>query len=292
VVALIGWSRLTAPRWVLASLATLALTLLFLVVGLRYRAPLVPVLCALAGAGFVLMVEWISRRAWRHVVTAAVAGVISFVIAHARLDPVSRNVAEEWSFTGLALLGEGDLAGAEQAYQRGVTLDARSSFAHDGLGLVAQRRNQPADARIEFERAVSVNPDNALAWHHLGLTFEQSRDLKGAANAYRQSLAIAPERTDVVFALGNVLVLEGATSEAEPLLAKAASRGHARAYLSLAILSLQARDTNEALQRAREAVKYMPTDGIAWEVLARAAAAAGLRREAEEAMITAKRYGR
>jgi Tfp pilus assembly protein PilF/4-amino-4-deoxy-L-arabinose transferase-like glycosyltransferase len=292
VVALIGWSRLSAPRWVFACLAALALTLLFLVVGLRYRAPIVPLLCALAGAGLVFMVEWISRRAWRQVLTAAVACVITFVIAHARVDAASHNVAEEWSFTGLALLGEGDLTGAEQAYQRAVTLDARASFARDGLGLVAQRRNQPADARIEFERAVSVNPDNALAWHHLGLTFEQSRDLKGAANAYRESLAIAPERTDVVFALGNVLMLEGATSEAEPLLTKAASRGHARAHLSLAMLSLQARDTNKALQRAREAVKYMPTDGIAWEVLARAAAAAGLRREAEEAMITAKRYGR
>ena len=47
-------------------------------------------------------------------------------------------------------------------------------------------------------------------------------------------------------------MLEGATSEAEPLLTKAASRGHARAHLSLAILSLQARDTNEgAATRAR-----------------------------------------
>ena len=93
-------------------------------------------------------------------------------------------------------------------------------------------------------------------------------------------------------ALGNILMLQGAMSEAEALLAKAASRGHPRAHLSLAILSLQDKDTKRALPRARDAVKLMPTDGLAWEVLARAAAAEGLRREAEEAMITAKRYGR
>ena len=223
---------------------------------------------------------------------AAVACLGAFVLAHVRTDAASHNLAEEWSFTGLALLGEGDCRGAEQAYHAGVGLGPRSSYAHDGLGLVTQRRNQPADARVEFEQAVSVNPENALAWHHLGLTFEQSRDLKGAANAYRQSLAIAPERTDVVFAFGKLLMLEGATSEAEPLLTKAASRGHPRAHLSLAILSLQARDTPQGPATRARSREIMPTDGVAWEVLARAAAAAGLRREAEEAIITAKRYGR
>ena len=291
-IALIGWRQLVAPRWILITLAALAPSLLFLVVGLRYRAPIVPLLCTLAGAGLVLMVDWIARRAWRQALTAGITCLIVFGAAHTRTDAASHNLAEEWSFTGAALLGEGDLPGAERAYQQALSLDPRSSQAHDGLGLVAQRRNRPADARIEFERAVTVNPDNALAWHHLGLTFEQARDLDGAANAYRRSLAIAPERTDVVFALGNVLMLQLRPNEAEPLLAKAASRGHARAHLSLAILSLQAGDIQKALPRAREAVKYLPTDGIAWEALARAAAAAGQRREAEDAVITAKRYGR
>jgi Flp pilus assembly protein TadD len=292
IIALMFPSQFVAPRWIFASLLGLTSTLLFLVVGLRYRAPLAPLLCALAGGGLIVMVEWLTARVWRQALIAAVACLGAFALAHVRTDAASRNLAEEWSFTGLALLGEGDLAGADQAYQRALALDPRSSYAHDGLGLVMQRRSRPADARGHFEQAVTVNPENALAWHHLGLTFEQSRDLKGAANSYRQSLAVAPERTDVVFALGNVLMLEGAMSEAETLLTKAASRGHPRAHLSLALMSLQEKDTPKALQRAREAVKVMPTDGLAWEVLARAAAAAGLRREAEEAIITAKRFGR
>lgn len=292
IIALIFPSHFVAPRWLVAPLIALSITLLFLVVGLRYRAPLVPLLCALAGGSLVLIVDWVMAREWRRASIAAVAVLATFALVHVRTDTASRNLAEEAAFSGLALLGEGDLTGAEQAYQAALALDSRSSYAHDGLGLVMQRRGRPADARTHFEQAVAVNPENALAWHHLGLTFEQFRDLKGAANAYRQSLAIAPERTDVVFALGNVLMLEGAMSEAETLLSKAATRGHPRSHLSLAIMSLQEKDIPKALQRAREAVKVMPTDGLAWEVLARAAAAAGLRREAEEAIITAKRYGR
>lgn len=292
MIALIFPSQFRSPRWIVVPLCALTLTLLFLVIGLRYRAPLVPLLCALAGGGFVLMVELVTARRWREVSIAGVVCLAAFGLAHVRSDAASRNLSEEWAFTGLALLGEGDLTGAEEAYRRALSLDSGSSYAHDGLGLVAQRRGRPSEAHTHFEHAVAVNAENALAWHHLGLTFEQSRDLKGAENAYRHSLAIAPERTDVVFALGNVLMLQGAMAEAETLLSKAASRGHPRAHLSLAIMSLQEKDTKRALPRAREAVKLMPTEGLAWEVLARAAAAEGLRREAEEAMLTARRYGR
>jgi Tfp pilus assembly protein PilF len=112
-----------------------------------------------------------------------------------RHDAPSRNLAEEWAFSGLALLQAGNTQDAEAAYRTAIGLDD-SSFAWDGLGLVLQRRTLRNDAREAFERAVQINPKNATAWLHLGLAYEFVGDPRAAIDAYQRSLSITPQRTD------------------------------------------------------------------------------------------------
>jgi tetratricopeptide (TPR) repeat protein len=253
-LAILTWRRATNLRWVIAYIAALALTLLFLLIGLRYRAPLVPALCVLAGGSIAVLIEWVRARAWRQVAAAAAVFAAVFLAAHLRSDPTAYNFAEEWSFTGLSLLNERNVADAEAAFRRAIELDPRSSFAWDGLGLTLQRKGQVTAAHAAFQRATEVNPSNALAWYHVGLSFDQQRDRAHAIEAYRRSLAIAPERSDVLYSLGSALLVEGAVGPAETLFRKVGPRGDPRAYLGLAVIALQRRDVaaaEEALANAQ-----------------------------------------
>ena len=192
-----GIIRSSGPgrRWLLVYLGAMLTTIVLLVVGTRYRLPLLPGLMALAGAGMAAIVDEVRARRWRDVATLAAIAVVVWALAHARSDAASHNLAEEWAFTGLSLLQENRLEEAESAYRTAIAMD-ESSFAWDGLGLVLQRREMRTHAREALERAVQVNPQNATAWLHLGLSFELQGNPAAAVDAYRQALSITPQRTE------------------------------------------------------------------------------------------------
>jgi Flp pilus assembly protein TadD len=246
VVAAVFVRPAAAGRWVIAYMIAIAIGVVVLVVGYRYRAPLVPALCVFAGGSVVLLAGWIQRHQWRRAAMgAAIFGAI-FIATHLRTDAATHNYAEEWAFTGLALLNEGRTADAESALRQATTLQPRSSFAWDGLGLVFHRQGRRDEARSAFQRAVDVNPMNALAWYHLGLVYDQQGDPVTATTLYRRSLTIAPERSDVLYALGSALLLQGQVGEAETLLRTVGARGNAHAYLGVAVIAMQRGDVRGA----------------------------------------------
>lgn len=196
-LAVVGfWLYPTANRiWLFAYGLAIVATTVFLVLGTRYRIPLVPVIGAFAGAGVIGVVNVVRAREWRRVAILAGSAALAWALSIARHDAASHNLSEEWAFTGLALMHADNTQDAEAAYRTAIALDD-SSFAWDGLGLVLQRRQLRADAREAFERAVQINPKNATAWLHLGVAYEFVGNPRAAIDAYQRALSITPQRTD------------------------------------------------------------------------------------------------
>jgi tetratricopeptide (TPR) repeat protein len=179
----------------IAYLVAMLATVAFLVVGTRYRMPIVPALIAFAGAGIATAIDRLRQREWKSAAALALIAVLAWGVARIRTDDASRNLAEESAFTGLSLLQEGKLEDAEQALRTAIGLDG-SSFAWDGLGLVLQRREMRSAASEAFARAVTINPMNATAWLHLGLSYEFLGNGRAAIAAYEKALSIMPARTE------------------------------------------------------------------------------------------------
>ena len=190
--------------YVAAYLVAMLLTVVFLVIGTRYRMPIVPPLIVLAGGGIAALFERARTRQWKRFALVTVAAIVVCAASEWRSDRASRNLAEEWSFTGLSLLQERRLDEAERAYRQAIALD-ESSFAWDGLGLVLQRRELRNDARDAFVHALRINPDNANAWLHLGLAYEFLRDPRAAIDAYQNALKITPMRSEAQEMLSSAL---------------------------------------------------------------------------------------
>ena len=277
-------------KLLIAYAGAVAVTLVFLVVGMRYRVPLVPVVIVFAGAGAATLVAIVRERRWRDLAIPIAAAIVAMVLTHVRSDAASLNVSEEWTFTGLGLLRESDLDASEAALRNAISLDPQSSFAWDGLGLLLQRREAHDAALDAFAKAVAINPSNATAWVHLGFARERRGDLAGAIAAYRASIAISPERTETVTALGSALLAAGSVDEAEPLLQKADARDDGVAALALASLAMQRRDAPGALRYAERAVTLAPS-ARAWALLAQASLVNGRFDRAASAVNEAERAG-
>jgi tetratricopeptide (TPR) repeat protein len=60
------------------------------------------------------------------------------------------------------------------------------------MGMSYLRRGQWALAKYQFQRAISLEGDHAMAWYGLGLAFENERDLASADQAYAKAVELQP----------------------------------------------------------------------------------------------------
>jgi superkiller protein 3 len=72
-----------------------------------------------------------------------------------QLDPA---VASYWNSLGMVLGGNGDLAGAEQAFREAASREAANPQYAYNLGLALARQNKRDEARAAFTRALEIDP--------------------------------------------------------------------------------------------------------------------------------------
>jgi 4-amino-4-deoxy-L-arabinose transferase-like glycosyltransferase len=221
-VVLIG--RRQAPPELIWWLVAAWISIVLLVVGLRYRLPIVPPVALVAGFGAVSIVEAF-RQAWRSsrtgeapslpprtivvVFQLAAALVAGVVVSHLWRHAPSHALSEEWAMTGSALNSERRLGEAESAYRRALALDERSALAWKGLGIVLYNANRLEEARDAHQRALAIDPGFADAY--LRLAFVESRlgRLDAALALLRKAAAILPYDVPIRRALGQHLFATG-----------------------------------------------------------------------------------
>jgi tetratricopeptide (TPR) repeat protein len=210
--------RRAAPPLLIAYTVGAALGVVLLVVGTRYRLPIVPSYAILGGLGVSAFADAWRRRDRRQWATMLVVCGIGIVLSHVLRDRSSENLAEEWALTGGALVSEHSLPQAEAAYRRALGFDERSALAWDGLGLALYDEHRSQDARAAFERANRLDSINAGTAYHLALVDEGDGRLDEAVAHLRRSLAIDPTQLDAARHLASDLVQRREDAAAIPVL--------------------------------------------------------------------------
>src|SRR6478672_2145601 len=109
--------------------------------------------------------------------------------------------------------GQNNLQLAEIAH----SLSPNDPLTNWRLGQVAQKRlplDQSAAALEEFEKAVSLSPNDYRYWMSLGVAREQAAEIDGGEHALRQAIALAPSYSYPHWYLGNLLLRRGRYDEA------------------------------------------------------------------------------
>lgn len=108
---------------------------------------------------------------------------------------------------GYAALQQGNLAQAQQAYERMLGTDARNPDALYGLAAIALQRQQTSLAEDYYLRILEADPRDAYA--HAGLTGLRSRSAGNQAESRLKTLiAEQPGVAPLHFALGNLYAQE------------------------------------------------------------------------------------
>jgi cytochrome c-type biogenesis protein CcmH/NrfG len=104
----------------------------------------------------------------------------------------------------VVLLKAGDKERARALLESVVAQEPRNVDALVDLGGVLLEMGRPADAAVNFQRAVDAGADTPLVWNGLGLARRQAGDTAGAAQAWQQSLRVEPNHPAIKAALASL----------------------------------------------------------------------------------------
>lgn len=116
----------------------------------------------------------------------------------------------------------GDFAGALARYQALSNADPRNALMAEGAGLAALALGKDQIALAALSKAAALPSAGWRTWNGLGVLADRSREFAEARGNYAKALAIAPGKAEILNNLGWSYFLEGDANAALPHLQKAA----------------------------------------------------------------------
>jgi tetratricopeptide (TPR) repeat protein len=107
-----------------------------------------------------------------------------------------------------AAMDRKDYEAAVQAYQQYLAKKPDDATVHYDLGYAYTALQKPADAKAEYEKAISLDPKMASAYQNLGLTLLAS-DPAAAVAPLQKATELLPDDARAKFLLGSALELSG-----------------------------------------------------------------------------------
>jgi len=161
---------------------------------------------------------------------------------------------------GNALLREGKVDEAIPYYRHAVELDPTYAAAHHNLAYALASNGKLEEAIQRYRQALHLGLPHAEAYHNLGNALFKEGKVDEAIQYYRQALEIKPAFVDAHDSLGLVLASQGKFPEAVKHLRRSVELmpGRAEAYLHLGTALARTGDIEEAIVHLQRAVEIQP----------------------------------
>ena len=191
------------------------------------------------------------------------ADAVAFLSKATTLKPESNanhNLARAWLGLG-RVLSSTKPGEAITALGQAARLDPQSAEPHLRSAIILEKEKNFADAEREFKQAATLDPHSSEALAGLVNIYTETRRLPEAETALRQFIQLDPQNNNAQVQLGRVLVAEGKTDEALPLLEGALKQKNDPVALrELAGLHALNKQYDQAAAEYRELLKTSPNN--------------------------------
>jgi len=178
-------------------------------------------------------------------------------------DAVSLNIS------GDTLFNAGHIHGAIMEYEKGLSLDPQDVNLLNSLGVCYARLRWYKRAISCFEKTLSLEKDNFMARYNLGLAYLKTGIPDKAFLALQQAASLNGNHFDILFQMGKLLQEQKRGTEAVGYFQKAAqcpdAKGYIYRYLGEAYLGLNLK--KDAMAAFKKAVKSNPADAFSFNWL-------------------------
>ncbi len=172
-------------------------------------------------------------------------------------------------------------ADAKAEYEKAISLDSKLDAAYVNLGITLMETD-PAAAVEPFQKAAALLPDQARPQFLVGWAYERSGKPALAVEHYRAAEKLDDKNSDIHFALGRVLLASNqpADAETEFRAAIASDPSNSQAHLGLSQALMAENKSEEAAAELGKYVEAQPNDTAARVAYALALAKLGKNEDA------------
>ena len=165
-----------------------------------------------------------------------------------------------WFTEALAHHQRGDLAQAENIYQRLLAQDAEHSEASSLLGTIRIQQGRFHDGIALLEKVLKKTPQHPIAEANLGLAYHEVGDLPQAIAHYRRAITLDGGSDQAVNNLACALRESGQLDEAQALLNEVVKRDStfAPAHYNLGLIHKTRGELTAAMACYRQAIQLRP----------------------------------
>ncbi len=231
----------------------------------RYRFPMVPVLVLFAAAAIVEVLRMMQEKDWPGLAKCSVwAALVAVVVNIPLINAATARATTEYNL-GYVLQGQGEIAEAEQHYEKALRLNPDSIPAHFNLALVLTTMRNFPGAIAHYEAVLRLRPDYADAHSNLAGVLLQIGKPDEAIAHYENALRINPNQEKVHYNLAVVLTEQGKLDKAISHYAEALrlNPDYIEAHVNLAVVLDRLDRREEATLHYREALRIRPDSFLA-----------------------------
>lgn len=149
---------------------------------------------------------------------------------------------------------------SETLYRDALAKNDRSVVMHYNLAVLEHRRGNRAAARVEYERALAIDPHDAKALSNLGVLYKEEGQTGIALETLRRAIEADPRFADPHNAIGSILMdrgdIDGAIAEFRRAIALRET--FAQAHINLAAALGRTGLYEEALREYKRAFELAP----------------------------------
>jgi tetratricopeptide (TPR) repeat protein len=130
--------------------------------------------------------------------------------AHSSSPPLlTPDLVEEDNHRGIAKFELGDKQGAILDYNRAITIDPQDAFAYYNRGVAKFELGDKQGAILDYNRAITIDPQDAFAYYNRGVAKFELGDKQGAILDFDRVIAIDPQDAEAYSNRGAVKLALG-----------------------------------------------------------------------------------
>jgi tetratricopeptide (TPR) repeat protein len=209
------WNRQAVP--LLLFLLLYSLCIIIVHINDRYRMPIVPGMCVLAGAGCSTIIQIIRSKQWRQLVFvnlfAAVIIALSTIAGPFCLEKLNYEAELYYGVANYRHM-QGRDGDAITNYLKALQLNRGSSETHNNLAATFLILGQTDKAVAHYKETVRLRPDWAKGHEGLADALLQQENIAEAYKEYELAVQVDPGLVEVHRKLGDIEIGQGKTSRA------------------------------------------------------------------------------
>lgn len=169
-------------------------------------------------------------------------------------------------------MDQGQIEDAIAEFEEAIRLDPDNALAHFNLGVAYQYQGKLDQAVAEYQEAISIDPDYAEAHNNLGIAYDDQGKPDEAIAEYQEAIRINPDYALAHYNLALAYYAQGKPDEAIAAYKEVirVDPDSADAHYNLGITYYDQGKLDEAIAAWQEAIRIEPEDSMTHNNLGRA----------------------